>query len=119
MKKSLLASSLVTAAAGLSLGAGLASAAPDLGPLVNTTCSYEQVNAALLVESPDLANELAKYSIAQNRLKQFLAAPVDQRQQIIQQAMSSYPQWQSKVGTPEGQQYAGAVAQVAATCNNY
>lgn len=119
MKKYLLAWSLVTAAAGLSLGAGVASAAPDLGPLINTTCTYEQVNAALKAQSPDLANELAKYSIAQSRLKQFLAAPVDQRQQMIQQAMSSHPQWQSKAGTPEGQQYADAVAQVAATCNNY
>ena len=104
-------------------GAGIASAQPDLSPLLNTPCTYTQVNAALAAEAPDLANELADYPMAQARLQKFLAAPVDQRQQMIAQALSAHPQWQTtidqKVGTPQGQQDAALLRQLASTCNNY
>lgn len=67
---------------------GLASAQPDLSPLVNTTCTYQQVMAALGgAQAPDLAAELSKYPPAQAKLqKKFLAAPIDTRQKLIQQA---------------------------------
>ena len=119
MKANIYAWCLLAAAAVSPLGAGAASANPDMSQLVNTTCSYSQVNAALEAQAPDLANELAKYPMAQKRLQQFLAAPVSQRQQMIQQATSAHPQWQDKAVTPEGQQYAAVVAQVAANCNSY
>lgn len=47
------------AVAGLALsvtfGAGVASADPDLGPIINTTCSYPQVIAALNAQNPAAA----------------------------------------------------------------
>lgn len=98
-------------------------AAPDLSPLVDTTCSYQQVVAALNAQDPALANELAQYPAAQARLQRFLAAPVDTRQQMVDEALAAHPQWQStlsqKAGTPEGQQAQSALSSVTSTCHNY
>src|ERR1700691_3928308 len=53
---------LAVAAGGLALsltaGAGVASAAPDLGPAINTTCSYSQVVSALNAQDPAAAAQL-------------------------------------------------------------
>ncbi|WP_234817710.1 hemophore-related protein [Mycolicibacterium sphagni] len=98
-------------------------AAPDLSPLVNTTCNYSQVVAALNAQAPDLAKELSQFPQAESRLQSFLAAPVNQRQQILQQASAAHPQWEAqlnqRVGTAQGQQYENTVIQVANTCNQY
>lgn len=97
------------AALSLTLGVGVASAAPDLGPLVNTTCSYPQVVAALSAQSPEAANEFNAQPIAQSMLSSFISSPADQRQQIAQQVLA----------TPMDQQYPLDVQKVASTCNNY
>lgn len=106
------------AAAALSAGAGTASADSMYTPLVNTKCSYQQVMAALQAQAPDIAGLVNSYPEAQTGLQQFLALPVDQRQQRIQQ-LSADPRWQAFMGTPQGQQGAREVAQVANTCQNY
>jgi hemophore-related protein len=104
-------------------GAGVASAQPDLSPLINTTCSYQQVTAALGAQAPDLAAELSKYPPAQAKLQRFLAAPVDARQTMVQQALAAHPQWQNtidgKAGTSQGRQVQSELLAVAGTCNNY
>ena len=91
----------------LTVGAGIAAAQPD--PLVNTTCSYGQVMAALNAQSPDLAQEFNAQPMAQSMLRTFLASPPDQRQRIVQQVQS----------TPMGQQYFGSIMNVANTCSSY
>jgi hemophore-related protein len=100
-------------------GVGAASAQPDLRPLIQTTCSYDQIVAALNAQAPDLAQELSSRPQAQTRLKQFLALPIDQRQQTVQRILAAHPQLQSmideKAGTSVGQQ----ITQVANTCHNY
>ena len=52
-------SRLAVAVGGLALsltaGAGVASADPDLDPIVNTTCSYTQVMSALSAQDPAAA----------------------------------------------------------------
>ena len=93
----------------LAAGAGVASADPDLGPIVNTTCNYSQVMAALNAQNPAAAGKFNSSPIAQSYLRQFLAAPLSQRQAMAQQAMS----------TPGAAQQFGIVQQVAATCNNF
>jgi hemophore-related protein len=90
-------------------GAGTASADPDLGPIVNTTCSYPQVIAALNAQDPAAAAQFNASPFAQSALRQFLAAPPSQRMSMAQQAQSS----------PRAQQYFGLVQSVAATCNNF
>ncbi len=112
------ACSAVALAVSLS-GAATVSAQPDLGPLINTTCSYAQIVAALNAQAPDLAQKLADHPQAQAGLQQFLGLPVDQRQQRVQQALAAHPQWQGMIdqnaGTPEGQEF----TQLVNTCHNY
>ena len=104
---------LAAAIAGLALsvtaGLGVASADPDMGPIVNTTCNYSQVMAALSAQNQSAAAKFNSSPIAQSYLRQFLAAPPSQRQAMAQQAMS----------TPGAAQQFGIVQQVAATCNNF
>ena len=97
----------------LTAGAGVAFADPDLGPVINTTCSYSQVMSALNAQSPAAAAQLSASPTAQAALRGFLASSPDERQQIIQE-LQSRPESQRYV-----QQYIGLVLQVANTCNNY
>ena len=104
---------LAVAVGGLALsltaGAGVASADPDLGPIVNTTCGYPQVMAALNAQDPAAAAQFNASPMSQSFLRQFLASPPSQRQQMVQEVQ----------GTPGTEQYVGTVVQVANTCNNY
>src|SRR5271156_4130238 len=107
-------------AVGATLGLGVASADPDLDPIINTTCNYAQVTAALNVQAPDLAAKLAQNPRASSRLQSFLAAPVNERQQMVQQAMAMAPQFQGAMGGGiNPQQILGELPQVADTCHNY
>jgi hemophore-related protein len=103
---------LVVALGGLALsltaGVGVASADPDLGPILNTTCSYPQVAAALNAESPEIAAELAADPGAQGMLNAFLASPMVVRQQLVQQVQGAV-----------APQYVDPILQTAYTCNNY
>ena len=104
---------LVVAFAGLALslsaGAGIASAEPDSSAIVNSTCTYPQVMAALNAQSPDVANELNANPLAVGWLQGLVAAPPDQRQQMVQQVQ----------GSPALQPYMPVIFQVANTCNRY
>ena len=108
---------LAAAVAGLALsltaGVIVASADPDLDPVINMTCNYSQVVSALNAQTPAAAAQLNASPTAQAVLRGFLASSPDQRQQIIEE-LESKPQSQ-----PYFQQYVGAVLQVANTCNNF
>ncbi|WP_123027162.1 hemophore-related protein [Mycolicibacterium stellerae] len=93
----------------LTAGTGVASAEPAGDPLVNTTCSYGQVVAALTAERPDLAAEFQQEPMAQAMLTSFLAAPLNQRQQMVARIQA----------TPMGQQYMGGITQIANSCSKY
>lgn len=93
----------------LTAGAGVASAQPDLDPIINTTCNYSQVVSALNAQDPAAAAQFNGSPTAQSYLRRFLAAPPDQRQRMAQQVQ----------GVPQAQQYFGLIGQVANTCNNY
>lgn len=104
---------LAVAVGGLALsltaGAGVASAGPDLGPAINTTCNYQQVVSALNAQDPAAAAQFNESPVAQSYLRQFLASPPAQRQQLAQQALA----------VPGAQQEVGLVLQLANSCNNY
>lgn len=93
----------------MAAGVGVASAQPDLGPLVDTSCSYPQVVAAISAQSPDAVNELNAQPVAQSMLNSFIASPADQRRQIAQQVLA----------TPMGTQYPVDFGQVASTCSTF
>lgn len=100
---------LVVAVGGLalSLTAGIGVASAD--PIVDTTCSYPQVMAALNTENPALAQKFSANPLAAAMLGNFLAAPPGERVQLVQEYQS----------TSWGQKYFGAMASIANTCNNY
>ena len=97
----------------LTVWAGVASADPDLGPVINTTCNYSQVVSALNAQDPAASAGLSASPTAQAALRGFLASTPDQREQIAQE-LESRPGSQ-----PYVQQYVGLVLQVANTCHNY
>jgi hemophore-related protein len=106
-------SKLAVAVGGLALsftaGAGVASADPDLGPMVNTTCSYPQVMSALNAQDPATAAQFSAFPANESLLRQFLASPPSQRLRMAQMMQSA----------PGNQQYFGLIEQVFNTCNNY
>jgi hemophore-related protein len=108
---------LAAGVAGLALsltgGAVVASADADLGPVINTTCSYSQVVSALNAQTPAAASQLNASPSAQAALRGFLDSSPDQRRQIAQE-LESKPQSEQYI-----QLYAGFAVQVASTCNNY
>lgn len=100
-----------------------AATAQPTGPLIETTCSYEQLDAAVRTEAPQLADRLAQNATAQQRLRDFLALPVDQRRERVQSVLNRNPEWQRKInekrGTPEGQQKIATMNRIADTCHDY
>jgi hemophore-related protein len=91
------------------LSVGVASAVPDFGPVINTTCTYDQVIAALNAQQPALAQEFNTSAFAQGALRNFLASSPAQRQQTVAQLQSS----------PAAAQYFGPITSIAGSCNNY
>jgi hemophore-related protein len=104
---------LIVTAAGvaltLSTGAGIASAQPGPSAIINSTCTYPQVMAALNDQSPATANDLNANPLAVAWLQGLVAAPPAQRAQMVQQVQ----------GTPALQPYMPVIFQVAGTCNKY
>ena len=104
---------MVSAFGGLALSlplvTGVASAQPDFSGVVNTTCSYEQVMAALNAQRPDLAQQFDASPFAQGALRNFLASGPAARQQTVTQLQSS----------PAAAQYFGPINSIASSCNNY
>lgn len=93
----------------LTAGLGVASAAPDLGPIINTTCSYPQVMSALNATDPAAAAQFNASPMSVSAVQQFLAAPPNQRQQMAQMIAS----------TPGNEQYFGLIEQVFRSCNSF
>jgi hemophore-related protein len=96
-------------ACSLSIGAGIASAQPDTSAIVNSTCTYPQVMAALNDQNPGVAAELNAQPVAVGWLQSLVAAPPGQRARMVQQVQS----------LPALQPYMPLIFQVANTCNNY
>src|SRR6267378_165250 len=109
LSRTKLAVAIAGLALSLSAGAGIASATPDASAIIKSTCTYPQVTAALNDQSPETANELNANPLAVGWLQGLVAAPPDQRAQMIQQVQ----------GMPGIQQYLGVIYQVANSCNRY
>jgi hemophore-related protein len=92
---------------GLWLATGVASASPDPGPILNTTCSYTQVVAALQAKAPDIADALTADPKAQAGLRRFLALSPDQRRQFVNGSQGALPD------------IPPALVDAMSTCNNY
>ncbi|MGV0853418.1 hemophore-related protein [Mycolicibacterium phlei] len=105
---------LIVASGGLSLllsaGAGIASAQPAVDDvIVNSTCTYPQVTAALAAQDPQLAQQLQEVPAANGWLKSLIAAPPDQRRLMVAQAKAF----------PGVQPFIPVITAVANTCQNF
>jgi hemophore-related protein len=104
---------LVVCSAGLALslsaGVGIASAQPDVSAIVNSTCTYPQVMAALNDQNPGVARVLNANPLSVAWLQGLVAAPPDQRAQMVQQVQDN----------PKLQPYIPLIFQVAGSCNRY
>jgi hemophore-related protein len=97
------------AASALIVGSGVASAAPDINAIVNSTCSYPQVMAALNAQDPGAAKKISSNPMANAWLQQLVASGPEQRRTMIAQYQN----------VPAVQQYSGVISGVTATCNNF
>jgi hemophore-related protein len=93
----------------LMAGSGIASAAPGDAAIVNSTCTYPQVMAALNAQDPVAAGQLSGSPVANAFLQDLINTPPSGRQAKIDQ-VRAYPQ---------AAQYNGLISKVATTCNNY
>jgi hemophore-related protein len=90
-------------------GTGVAFAAPDLGPAVNTTCTYPQLVAALNATGPDAGAAFNQSPVLQAGLQQFLASGPTKRQQMAEKMANA----------PAFAPYIPTIAQAFNTCNNF
>jgi|KBSSwiStaDraftv2_1062776.scaffolds.fasta_scaffold08221_5 hemophore-related protein len=104
-KKTKLAAATGGLALALFAGSGIASA----DPILNTTCAYPQVIAALNAQAPDAAAQFTSNGLATGWLQSFLVAPPARRQQLYTQAQA----------LPVFQENIGLINSVANTCNNF
>lgn len=111
-------------AAGALLVPASASAQPGVGGgLIETTCTFAQVDAAIHAEAPRLAERLDSHPDRKAKLQELLALPVDQRKQRAQQWLDAHPNAKTKMderrNSPEGQQRVDKLRNIANSCHNY
>lgn len=109
----LLTTKLAAASGGLAVlltaGVGIASAQPGVDSIVNTTCTYPQVIAALNAQSPALADQFESTPAATAYLRSLLAASPNERRGMVAQLQ----------GMPGAAQYTDVVVAVANSCSNF
>jgi hemophore-related protein len=93
----------------LAVGSGVAAATPDLGPAVDTTCSYPQLVSALRAQGPDVGAAFDQSPMLKMGLRQFLAAGPAQRQKTATEMANA----------PAFAPYLGTIEQAFLTCNNF
>ncbi|WP_025735872.1 hemophore-related protein [Mycobacterium genavense] len=93
----------------VSAGAGIASATPDIGPMVNTTCTYDQAMRAVHAENPMAAQYLDQSPPNQQFLQQFMASTPDQRVNLLKAIQNN----------PGADQAFPIFRQMMISCKNY
>ncbi|WP_280305570.1 hemophore-related protein [Nocardia neocaledoniensis] len=106
---------LATLATAATIGAATAAPGDGAHPLLDTTCSAEQIEAALAARAPELAAKLAQHPEHRAKLGELLAMSPEQRRALIQQRQGEHD------GHHDGA-HAGHHAQLSealATCGEY
>lgn len=111
--------------AGTILGAGAATADPLDSPLMNSTCTFAQIDRALHAEHPDIAAKLDAHPDRKAMLQRMYDQPIEQRKAQAQQWMNQNPdkvqkrrQW-AQSHPNEVAQHRAVEAELANTCHNY
>ena len=82
---------------------------PSPSDTTNTTCTYEQVDAALSIRYPKKAKKLHDSEAAQKQIKAFLDAPDKKRRSLVGEYLSD----------PETQEYLSMISDVVGVCHGY
>ncbi|PXX61544.1 hemophore-related protein [Nocardia tenerifensis] len=110
-------------AAGALLLPATASAQPGCGELLESTCTFAQVDAALHAQFPDIAARLDAHPERKAKLQEFLNLPVDQRKQRVQQFLDTHPDAKARLDkhrdSPKAQERLQKLHTIADTCHNY
>jgi len=111
-------------AAGALLLPGIASADPaPAGPLVNSTCTFAQIDAALHDKAPQVAQRLDDHPDRKAKLEQFFDLAVDQRGPALDTFLANHPRAQElrdrAQSGPFADQIRQKVQEIADTCHNY
>ncbi|WP_225727853.1 MULTISPECIES: hemophore-related protein [unclassified Nocardia] len=104
------------------LGPGIAAADPTsmIAPLLDTTCSFDQVDKALHAKAPLLANMLDNNPAQKAEIQQKFNLPPDQRRAELQKAIDANPDAAAQAeNDPRAAGIAEQLRQVAAACHNY
>ncbi len=113
----------LAAVTGMAFALAPVAASEPAGKLIETTCSYAQVDAALQAEAPQLADRLQQRPEAQSKVQELLALPVPERRDRVQGFLDRNPDVRAAVetrkSTPEGQDTVAKLNRVADTCHNY
>lgn len=113
----------VTAAtAAVFLGPAVASAGPSelAEPLLSSDCSFAQVEAALRVEAPELAQLLDANPSQKALLQQQFDRPVEERRAEFQRLVEENPDAAAQAESdPRADELSQVLAQVAASCHDY
>ncbi|WP_454197814.1 hemophore-related protein [Nocardia sp. Marseille-Q1738] len=106
----------------LVLGTATASADPmqRAEPLLTANCTFAQADAALHVESPQLAAALDSYPTFKADLRRKFDQPVEQRRAALRQMIEQNPELARELDeSPRWAHLRNAVLAVAVTCANY
>jgi hemophore-related protein len=92
-------------AAAVTVATGTAEAQPDPDVVVNSTCTYPQVTAALNEQAPQSAGD----PMVTGWLQQLIDSPPDGRRTMVAEVQ----------GQPWMQSYSDLIFQIAGACNKY
>ena len=116
----------VAAAGGLTVAAallipGVAAADPTdlMAPLLNSTCSFDQVDRALHAKDPQLAQMLDANPDQKAMLKKEFDQPPAQRRAEVQQYLSQHPEAKNAQNDPRAGSMQQTIQSVADACHNY
>ncbi len=93
----------------LTAGVGLASAEPNISPMVNTTCTFDQAMAAVHAENPMAASYLDSSPPNLQFLRVFMSSSPDQRVNLLNQIKNN----------PGAAEALPVFTQMMTTCVNY
>ncbi|MFI6870358.1 hemophore-related protein [Nocardia sp. NPDC050406] len=99
-----------------------ASAAPVdmVAPLLNSTCTFDQVDAALHDKAPALAQFLDQNPDTKAELRAKFDQPIEQRQAEVDAYLREHPEAADQAANdPRAGGIAAAIQAVADSCHNY
>ncbi|MGN2641260.1 hemophore-related protein [Nocardia takedensis] len=117
-----LALGAIAAAALLAPGTAAAQPGPH-GKLIETDCTFAQIDAALHATAPDFAARLDAHPGRKAKFAEFFALPVEQRRARVEQRFAEHPDARQKFEERRGEGKAKILREtldtLADTCHNY